>query len=86
MGIGVIERLVGSPRLSEASVQEFLATYMNAALLAEQMGCRAGWVKPRLKRIGAQFAFEAQANTIITRAEAKRLAGRGFVDGSRHFD
>jgi hypothetical protein len=59
--------------LSEASVQEFNATYMNAALLAEQMECGAGWVKPRLKGMGAHFAFETKNNTIITRDEAKRL-------------
>ena len=79
VAMGVIERIERSPRLSEASVKEFHANYVNASLLADQMKCGAGWVKPRLKAIGARFAFETKTNTIITRAEAKRLAGRGFT-------
>ncbi len=73
VAMGVIERIEGSPRLSEASVREFHETYMNAALLGEQMGCGAGWVKARLKAMGAHFAFETKTNTIITRDEEKRL-------------
>ncbi len=73
VSMGVIQRIEGSPRLSEASVQEFHATYMNPALLADDLGCAPSWVKQRLRKLGATFAFQLPTNTIIARDEIVRL-------------
>ncbi|KQY66906.1 hypothetical protein ASD52_09680 [Ensifer sp. Root142] len=73
VSLGVIQRIEGSPRLSEASVLEFHATYVNAALLAADLGCAASWAKARLQAVGAELAFQLRTNTVLTREEAWRL-------------
>ncbi len=73
VSMGVIQRLEGSPRLSEASVQEFHATYVNAALLAPKLGCAPSWIRHHLRKMDAVIAFSMRTNTVITRAEAERL-------------
>lgn len=75
VAMGVIERIEGSPRLSEASVQEFHATYMNASLLAGDLGCSASWIRHHVRKLGARLAFQVATNTIISRDEAIRFLG-----------
>ncbi|NKM92321.1 TniQ family protein [Rhizobium leguminosarum] len=79
VAMGVIERIEGSQRLSEASVNDFDATYINATLLGDELGCAPSWIRHQLKKMGATISFSMRTNTIITRAEAERLAGRGFT-------
>lgn len=73
VSMGVIQRIEGSPRLSEASVLEFHATYVNAALLAPELGCAPSWIRHHLRKMDAVITFSMRTNTVITRKEATRL-------------